>query len=100
MFSGAGSSAARMLSPLQSGTCSPAIPAGSDNTADVPLSGVVSDEFAFRSSGKGLVKAWEGERIHEDCESDDLELTLGYSKTRCFLNNSCNPKKKNKEKRM
>jgi hypothetical protein len=37
----------------------------------------VSDEFAF-----GLVKPWEGERIHEDSGSDDLELTLGSSKTR------------------
>jgi len=30
------------------------------------------------------VKAWEGERIHEECASDEheLELTLGSSKTR------------------
>uniref|UniRef100_A0A0E0BYS8 Protein BZR1 homolog n=1 Tax=Oryza meridionalis TaxID=40149 RepID=A0A0E0BYS8_9ORYZ len=30
----------------------------------------------------GLVRAWEGERIHEDSGSDDLELTLGSSRTR------------------
>lgn len=72
----------RMLSPLQSGTCSPANPAGCDHTADIPLSRVTSDEFAFKSGAKGLVKAWEGEVIHEDCGSDDLELTLGSSRTR------------------
>jgi predicted Mrr-cat superfamily restriction endonuclease len=48
----------------------------------------VSDEFAFGSStngghqAAGLVRAWEGERIHEDSGSDDLELTLGSSRTR------------------
>ncbi|KAL9232480.1 hypothetical protein vseg_007589 [Gypsophila vaccaria] len=72
---------AQMLSPLQSGTCSPAVPAGFDQTGDVPMTEVLSDEFAFRSGPKGVVKAWEGERIHDDC-SDDLELTLGCSKTR------------------
>ncbi|XP_027127193.1 BES1/BZR1 homolog protein 4 [Coffea arabica] len=71
-------SGSRMCTPGQSGTCSPAIPAGSD----VPMAEVISDEFAFRSIKGGLVKPWEGERIHEDCGSDDLELTLGSSKTR------------------
>jgi hypothetical protein len=42
----------------------------------------VSDEFAFGSSADGaqqaagLVRAWEGERIHEDSGSDDLDVTL------------------------
>ncbi|KAL5736600.1 hypothetical protein ACOSQ2_031388 [Xanthoceras sorbifolium] len=72
----------RMWTPGQSGTCSPAIPPGSDHTADVPMSEVISDEFAFGSNAQGLVKAWEGERIHEECGSDDLELTLGSSRTR------------------
>lgn len=77
----AGGGSSRMLTPLQSGTCSPTIPPGSDHTADVPMAEVISDEFAFGSGMKGLVKAWEGERIHEDCGSDELELTLGCSKT-------------------
>ncbi|GMH05578.1 hypothetical protein Nepgr_007418 [Nepenthes gracilis] len=76
------SGGSRMLTPGQSGTCSPAIAAGSDHTADVPMADVLSDEFAFGSNAKGLVKAWEGERIHEDIGSDDLELTLGSSRTR------------------
>ncbi|KAK9674511.1 hypothetical protein RND81_12G237700 [Saponaria officinalis] len=70
---------AQMLTPLQSGTCSPAA-----QTGDVPMMTdvLMSDEFAFRSGAHGgVVKAWEGERIHDDC-SDDLELTLGCSKTR------------------
>lgn len=72
----------RMWTPGQSGTCSPAIAAGSDHTADIPMPDVVSDEFAFGSNAAGLVvKAWEGERIHEEC-ADDLELTLGSSRTR------------------
>ncbi|KAF2286149.1 hypothetical protein GH714_010972 [Hevea brasiliensis] len=71
-----------MWTPGQSGTCSPAIAAGFDNTADVPMSEVISDEFAFGSNATGLVKPWEGERIHEECGSDDLELTLGSSRTR------------------
>lgn len=79
VFVGSGS---RMWTPGQSGTCSPAIAAGSDHTADIPMAEAVSDEFAFGSSTAGLVKPWEGERIHEDCGSDDLELTLGSSKTR------------------
>ncbi|KAL6199041.1 hypothetical protein ACLB2K_028828 [Fragaria x ananassa] len=73
----------RMWTPGQSGTCSPAIAAGSDHTGDIPMSEVISDEFAFGSCNtEGLVKAWEGERIHEESGSDDLELTLGCSKTR------------------
>ncbi|XWS10136.1 hypothetical protein CRYUN_Cryun39dG0049100 [Craigia yunnanensis] len=72
----------RMWTPGQSGTCSPAIAAGSDHTADVPMSEAISFEFAFGSNATGLVKPWEGERIHEECGSDDLELTLGSSRTR------------------
>ncbi|KAE8667813.1 Protein BZR1-like protein 4 [Hibiscus syriacus] len=72
----------RMWTPGQSRTCSPAIAAGLDHTADVPMSEVISDEFAFGSNATGLVKPWEGERIHEECGSDDLELTLGSSRTR------------------
>ncbi|XP_076957070.1 BES1/BZR1 homolog protein 4-like isoform X2 [Bidens hawaiensis] len=69
----------RMWTPGQSGTCSPAV---FDQTADVPMSDAVSSEFAFGSHMKGLVKPWEGERIHEECISDDLELTLGNPSTR------------------
>ncbi|KAK6917727.1 BES1/BZR1 plant transcription factor, N-terminal [Dillenia turbinata] len=71
----------RMWTPGQSGTCSPAVAAGVDNTADVPMSDGIAAEFAF-GSNSGLVKPWEGERIHEECGSDDLELTLGNSRTR------------------
>ena len=71
-----------MWTPGQSGACSPAIAAGFDQTADVPMADAVSAEFAFGNSTKGLVKPWEGERIHEEFVSDDLELTLGNSKTR------------------
>lgn len=71
----------RMWTPGQSGTCSPAIPADVDHTADVPMSDAIAAEFAFGSNTSGLVKAWEGERIHEECVSDDLELTLGISST-------------------
>ncbi|KAJ0986363.1 hypothetical protein J5N97_004719 [Dioscorea zingiberensis] len=77
----AGSS--RMCTPGQSGTCSPVIGA-----RDVQMYDGVSDEFAFGSSSNGnlpvptVVKPWEGERIHEECGSDDLELTLGSSRTR------------------
>ncbi|RVX03915.1 BES1/BZR1-like protein 4 [Vitis vinifera] len=77
----ASASGSRMWTPGQSGTCSPAIAAGSDHTADVPMSEVISDEFAFGCNTVGLVKPWEGERIHEECGSDDLELTLGSSRT-------------------
>lgn len=78
-LSGAGS---RMWTPGQSGTCSPAVPAGIDQTADVPMADSMAAEFAFGSNTAGLVKPWEGERIHEECVSDDLELTLGNSSTR------------------
>ncbi|KAH9797458.1 hypothetical protein WN944_012414 [Citrus x changshan-huyou] len=66
----------RMWTPGQSGTCSPAVPAGVDNTSDVPMSDCIATEFAFGCNATGLVKPWEGERIHEECVSDDLELTL------------------------
>jgi hypothetical protein len=55
---------------------------------DVQMVDGASDDFPFerRSNGSnespGLVKPWEGERIHEECASDELELTLGSSKTR------------------
>lgn len=55
---------------------------------DVQMVDGAPDDFAFGSSSNGnnespgLVKAWEGERIHEECASDELELTLGSSKTR------------------
>ncbi|KAF4397940.1 hypothetical protein G4B88_019661 [Cannabis sativa] len=72
----------RMCTPGQSGTCSPAIAAGSDLNADIPMAEVIYDEFAFGGHMTGLVKPWQGERIHEECGVDDLELTLGSSKTR------------------
>ncbi|PKI69043.1 hypothetical protein CRG98_010512 [Punica granatum] len=79
--------ASRMWTPGQSGTCSPAIPAGLDNNADIPMSDcTIAAEFAFRSNAVGFVKPWEGERIHEECVSDDLELTLGNSSTRYNTN--------------
>ncbi|OAY26385.1 hypothetical protein MANES_16G043500v8 [Manihot esculenta] len=78
-LSGTGS---RMWTPGQSGTCSPAVPAGADQTADVPMPDSMAAEFAFGNHTTWLVKAWEGERIHEECVPDDLELTLGNSKTR------------------
>ncbi|KAB1221549.1 hypothetical protein CJ030_MR2G000226 [Morella rubra] len=76
-LSGGGS---RMWTPGQSGTCSPAVPAGIDHTSDVPMSDGIAAEFAFGCNTAGLVKPWEGERIHEECVSDDLELTLGNSR--------------------
>lgn len=79
---GVGHGGSRMWTPGQSGTCSPAIPPGFDNNADIPMAQVVSDEFAF-----GRVKPWQGERIHEECGSDELELTLGSSKTRSVFSN-------------
>ncbi|KAJ0082779.1 hypothetical protein Patl1_10429 [Pistacia atlantica] len=79
VFSGGPS---RMWTPGQSGTCSPAVPAGVDQTADVPMTDGIAAEFAFGCNATGLVKPWEGERIHEECVSDDLELTLGNSRTR------------------
>ncbi|XP_072994693.1 protein BZR1 homolog 3 isoform X1 [Typha latifolia] len=79
----AGGGSSRMWTPGQSGTCSP-VPIG----ADVHMSDGASDEFAFGSSSNvnlvatGVVKPWEGERIHEECGSDELELTLGSATTR------------------
>lgn len=67
-----------MCTPGQSGTCSPAVGPASD----IPMAEMISNEFAFGSNVTGLVKPWEGERIHEECGSDELELTLGSSKTR------------------
>ncbi|KAJ7968781.1 BES1/BZR1 [Quillaja saponaria] len=78
-LSGAGS---RMWTPGQSGTCSPAIAVGVDQMSDVPMSDGIAAEFAFGSNVTGLVKPWEGEKIHDECVSDDLELTLGNSSTR------------------
>ncbi|KAL6198264.1 hypothetical protein ACLB2K_028056 [Fragaria x ananassa] len=77
-LSGGGS---RMWTPGQSGTCSPVVAAGLDHTGDVAMSDGMAAEFAFGSNATGLVKPWEGERI-EECVSDDLELTLGSTKTR------------------
>ncbi|KAH6780858.1 BES1/BZR1-like protein 4 [Perilla frutescens var. hirtella] len=69
--------------PGQSGTCSPAMAAAAEQNADIPMAEVISNEFAFGSNmSGGLVKPWEGERIHEECGPDELELTLGSSKTR------------------
>ncbi|GLT80147.1 hypothetical protein SLA2020_516010 [Shorea laevis] len=72
----------RMWTPGQSGTCSPVVPAFIDQTSDIPMSDAIASEFAFGNNATGLVKPWEGERIHEECVADDLELTLGNSKTR------------------
>ncbi|KAL2930997.1 BES1/BZR1-like protein 4 [Bienertia sinuspersici] len=80
MMAGGGS---RMWTPGQSGTCSPIVATGSDRTADVPMADGMAAEFAFgNGTTGGLVKAWEGEIIHEECVPDDLELTLGSSRTR------------------
>lgn len=68
--------------PGQSGTCSPAVAAAAEQNADIPMAEVISNEFAFGCNMAGLVKPWEGERIHEECGADELELTLGSSKTR------------------
>ncbi|KAJ8626683.1 hypothetical protein MRB53_019990 [Persea americana] len=70
-----------MWTPGQSGTCSPAV-TGAPIPTEVHMSDGASDEFAFGSNMMGLVKPWEGERIHEECVSDELELTLGSSHTR------------------
>lgn len=80
----AGRGGSRMWTPGQSGTCSPAIiTPGADQTSDVPMSEAATPpEFVFGSNTNGLVKAWEGERIHVESGSDDLELTLGNSSTR------------------
>ncbi|KAJ4769974.1 Protein BZR1-like protein 3 [Rhynchospora pubera] len=85
-----GASSSRMCTPGQSGTCSPIVGAGGALPRDdVQMVDSGSDEFAFGSGsneddkrGTGLLKAWEGERIHEVSGSDELELTLGNSSTR------------------
>ncbi|KAK4742494.1 hypothetical protein SAY87_000495 [Trapa incisa] len=74
-------SGSRAWTPGQSRTYSPATEAGFDQTADIPISQAISDEFAF-GSNNGPVKPWMGERIHEEPAPDDLELTLGVSKMR------------------
>ncbi|KAJ4912636.1 BES1/BZR1-like protein 3 [Raphanus sativus] len=43
-----------MWTPGQSGNCSPAIPAGVDQTSDVPMADGMAAEFAF-----GMVKPWK-----------------------------------------
>ncbi|XP_028062223.1 BES1/BZR1 homolog protein 3-like [Camellia sinensis] len=78
-FLGGGS---RMWTSGQSGTCSPAFAAGCDQTSDVPMFDGTAAKSVFSSNTKGLVKACEGERIHEECLGDDLELTLGNCTTR------------------
>ncbi|XP_047335082.1 BES1/BZR1 homolog protein 4-like [Impatiens glandulifera] len=78
-----GSGGSSMWTPGQSGTCSPVIPVGVENNGGHVRDAVMSEEFAFGcTTADGLVKPWEGERIHEEFGSDDLELTLGCSKTR------------------
>lgn len=75
----------RMWTPGQSGTCSPIAMGVYEHADDVQMANAASEEFAFGSSSNdstGLVKAWEGERIHEECGPDELELTLGTSTTR------------------
>ncbi|VFQ97583.1 unnamed protein product [Cuscuta campestris] len=68
----------RVSTPGQmSRTCSPVVV----TCSDVPMGDVVRDESVFGTT-MGLVKPWEGERIHEECGPDELELTLGSSKTR------------------
>ncbi|KAG0493829.1 hypothetical protein HPP92_004823 [Vanilla planifolia] len=74
----------RMWTPGQSRVSSPVLP------SDVQMSDEASVDFAFGSCGNGnnqtsrlgVVKPWEGEMIHEECGSDELELTLGCSRTR------------------
>ncbi|KAK7244149.1 hypothetical protein RIF29_38967 [Crotalaria pallida] len=79
-----GSGGSGMSLPGKSVTCSSAVAAtSSDHTADIPMADAVSSEFAFKSSiSPALVKAWKGEKVHEATVADDLELTLGNSKTR------------------
>ncbi|KAL1563783.1 BES1/BZR1 protein 3-like [Salvia divinorum] len=48
---------------------------GMSSPADVPMA-----QFVFGPTD--LVKPWEGEKIHEECGPDELELTLGSSKPR------------------
>lgn len=65
-----------VCTPGQSGTCSPAI----TDAMNIPMGPVMPSEFTFGCKNGSLVKPWEGEIIHEDCGSDELELTLGSSK--------------------
>ena len=65
----------RVHSPVQSGACSPAIP------GEVPMDHSAEDDFDF-GGDVGMVMAWEGEDIREVTAEDELELTLGSSKTR------------------
>ncbi|KNA10881.1 hypothetical protein SOVF_140210 [Spinacia oleracea] len=82
MVMGAGGNS-RMWTPGQSGTCSPIVAAESDRTSDIPMPDGMAAEFAFGNGMTGgMVKAWEGEIIHEECVPDDLELTLGNSRMR------------------
>ncbi|KAL2473705.1 BES1/BZR1-like protein 4 [Forsythia ovata] len=55
-----------------------------DGPSSPTFSLVSPNPFGFKEpfNTKGLVKPWEGERIHDDCAPDDLELTLGNSMTR------------------
>ncbi|KAG8058549.1 hypothetical protein GUJ93_ZPchr0002g24958 [Zizania palustris] len=80
----------RMGTPGQSGTCSPVAGGGPVFHVDAHMVDGAPHEFAFGGGGgkvPGLLKAWEGERIHDhdECGSDDLELTLGSSMTRADL---------------
>lgn len=89
----AGSS--RMYTPGQSGACSPVVGgAGLVIRGDTHMADrAAAEDFAFGNGGgggngrvPGLLKAWEGERIHEESASDELELTLGNSSTRAGAN--------------
>lgn len=87
-----------MWTPGQSGTCSPVayvnepvLNNGGNNNNSSNNNNVNNDEFAFGSSSNDnsngnnnmvAVNAWEGEMIHEECGSDELELTLGISSAR------------------
>ncbi|VAI77346.1 unnamed protein product [Triticum turgidum subsp. durum] len=83
-------SSSRACTPGQSGTCSPVMGdhAPAHHDVQMEMADGAPDDFAFGSNSNGnngspgLVKAWEGERIHEECASDELELTLGSSRTR------------------
>ncbi|KAH0922866.1 hypothetical protein HID58_022884 [Brassica napus] len=81
LASAGGGGGSRMWTPGQSGTCSLAI----TQTEDVPMSEAVAPppEFAFGSNANGSESMGRRERIHEESGSDDLELTLGNSSTRC-----------------
>uniref|UniRef100_A0ACD5Z8D0 Uncharacterized protein n=1 Tax=Avena sativa TaxID=4498 RepID=A0ACD5Z8D0_AVESA len=66
----------RVHTPAQSGTCSPV--AEGD---ELPMAHSMADNFGF-GGGDGAVMAWEGERIEEELDDDELELRLGSKKTR------------------